>query len=116
MQHTSWDNVPKEVLSGTIARKLIYGERVMIGQIFIAKGGVVPTHHHESEQMSYLLEGSMEFDVDGKRVVVRRGEVLVIPSNAPHSGVALEDTVSLDVFSPIRTDWLTGQDDYLRKG
>jgi len=47
---------------------------------------------------------------------VRKGEVLHIPSNVPHRAVALEDTLDLDIFSPIRIDWLTGKDDYLRKG
>ena len=48
--------------------------------------------------------------------MVRAGEVLHIPSQVPHSAVALEDTLDLDIFSPIRTDWLKGQDDYLRRG
>jgi quercetin dioxygenase-like cupin family protein len=47
---------------------------------------------------------------------VRKGDVLHIPSNVPHRAVALEDTLDLDIFSPIRLDWLTGQDDYLRRG
>ena len=84
--------------------------------VFIAKGGVVPTHQHESEQLTYILEGALKLLVEGKEVVVRKGEVLLIPSNVPHSAVAMEDTVDLDIFSPIRMDWLTGTDDYLRKG
>jgi quercetin dioxygenase-like cupin family protein len=47
---------------------------------------------------------------------VRQGEVLHIPSNVPHRAVALEDTLDLDIFSPIRTDWLTKDDAYLRRG
>jgi quercetin dioxygenase-like cupin family protein len=49
-------------------------------------------------------------------VIVRQGEVLHIPSNVPHRAVALEDTLDLDIFSPIRTDWLTKDDAYLRRG
>jgi quercetin dioxygenase-like cupin family protein len=48
--------------------------------------------------------------------VVRKGEVLHIPSNVPHRAVALEDTLDLDIFSPIRPDWLDGTDHYLRRG
>jgi quercetin dioxygenase-like cupin family protein len=88
----------------------------MVAQVFIAKGAVVPTHQHESEQLTYIMEGALEFDLEGRRVVVRKGEVLHIPSNVTHRAVALEDTLDLDIFSPIRMDWLTGQDDYLRKG
>jgi unsaturated pyranuronate lyase len=47
--------------------------------------------------------------------VVNKGQVLHIPSNVPHSAVAVEDTVDLDIFSPIRQDWLNKTDDYLRR-
>jgi unsaturated pyranuronate lyase len=114
MEHFSWDNVRKEVLSPTIWRKVISGDRAMIAQVFIAKGGVVPTHQHESEQIGFIMEGALQFEMEGRQIVVRKGEVLRIPSNVPHGAVALEDTLDLDIFSPIRTDWLTGQDDYLR--
>jgi quercetin dioxygenase-like cupin family protein len=114
MQLFSWDKVKKDVMSEKISRKIITGEKAMLGQIFIAKGGSVPTHHHESEQLTYIMEGAMQFELEGKEVVVHKGEVLHIPSNVPHSAVALEDTLDLDIFSPIRMDWLTGNDGYLR--
>ena len=87
----------------------------MVAQVFLAKDSVVPTHHHESEQLTYILEGALKFELEGREIVVRKGEVLLIPSNVPHRAVALEDTIDLDIFSPIRVDWLTGQDHYLRK-
>lgn len=116
MEHLSWETVKKEVMNPKIWRKVITGEKAMVAQVFIAKGAVVPTHQHESEQLTYIMEGALKLTVEGKDVVVRKGEVLHIPSNVPHSAVALEDTMDLDIFSPIRMDWLTGQDDYLRKG
>lgn len=116
MQLFSWETVRTEVMNAKIWRKVISGERAMVAQVFIAKGAVVPTHQHESEQLTYIMEGALEFDLEGRRVVVRKGEVLHIPSNVPHRAVALEDTLDLDIFSPIRMDWLTGQDDYLRRG
>jgi len=57
----------------------------------------------------------MRFEIEGKEIVLRAGDVLVIPPNIPHRVVALEDSKALDVFSPIRVDWLTGNDDYLRR-
>jgi quercetin dioxygenase-like cupin family protein len=116
MEHFVWSAIPKEVLSPTIARKIITGNRAMVAQVFIAKDGIVPLHQHEAEQITYILEGVLEFEIEGKRVVVHAGEVLHIPSNVPHAAVALEDTLDLDIFSPIRTDWLTKQDEYLRRG
>lgn len=116
MEHYTWDNMEKEVLSDTIARKIISGDKAMVAQVFIAKGGVVPEHHHESEQITYILEGALKFEIEGQEIVVAKGQVLRIPSNVPHRAVALENTLDLDIFSPIRTDWLTKQDDYLRRG
>ena len=116
MELFNWDSVPLEVMSEVISRKIISGEKAMIAQIFIKKGGVVPEHHHESEQMSYVLDGTLKFEFEGKVVVVHKGEVLLIPSHVPHSAVALEDSLSLDVFSPIRKDWLAKDDAYLRRG
>jgi quercetin dioxygenase-like cupin family protein len=116
MQLFAWETVKKEVMSEKIWRKVISGEKAMIAQVFIAKDGVVPRHQHESEQISYILEGALKFELEGREIVVRKGEVFHIPSNVPHRAVALEDTLDLDVFSPIRVDWLTGKDDYLRKG
>ena len=116
MQLFSWEQVTTEVMNANIRRKVITGERAMVAQVFIAKGGVVPTHQHESEQLTYIMEGALEFELEGRTVVVRKGEVLHIPSNVPHRAVALEDTLDLDIFSPIRIDWLTGQDHYLRRG
>jgi len=114
MEHYSWETVKKEVLNEKMSRKVISGEKVMIAQISIAQGGVVPTHQHESEQLSYVVAGALKFELEGREIVVRQGEVLHIPSNVPHSAVAVEDSFGIDVFSPIRLDWLTGQDDYLR--
>jgi quercetin dioxygenase-like cupin family protein len=115
MQLYSWDAVRKEVLNPKLSRKVISGEKAMVAQVFLAQGAIVPTHQHESEQLSYVMEGALKFELEGQEIVVHQGEVLHIPSNVPHRAVALEDTLDLDIFSPIRIDWLTGQDDYLRK-
>src|ERR1700736_5005843 len=116
MEHYTWDSMEKEVLSPTIARKIISGDKAMVAQVFLTRGAVVPEHHHESEQITYILEGALQFEIEGKQIVVAKGQVLRIPSYVPHSAVALEDTLDLDIFSPIRTDWLTRQNEYLRRG
>ena len=115
MEHYVWDEMEKEILSASIARKIISGDKAMVAQVFLAKGAVVPEHHHESEQITYILEGALEFEIGGKKIVVHKGEGLHIPSNVPHMAVALEDTLDLDIFSPIRHDWLKKDDDYLRR-
>jgi quercetin dioxygenase-like cupin family protein len=113
----SWESMAREELSPTIGRKMITGERMMIAQIFLKKGTVVPRHFHHNEQITYILEGALRFRLgaDGEReVTVRAGEVLTIPPNLPHSAEALEDTLDVDIFDPPRQDWLDGTDKYLR--
>src|SRR5216683_8390249 len=112
MEHFSWDSVQLEVMSDLISRKVISGDKAMVAQVFLKKDAVVPEHHHDSEQITYILEGALKFEIQGKEIIVRKGEVLTIPSNVPHRAVALADTVDLDIFSPIRTDWLTNNDAY----
>src|SRR5580658_2247392 len=114
MELYTWDEMEKEVLSPTIARKIISGEKAMVSQVFLARGAVVPEHHHESEQITCILEGALQFRIDGKEIVVGKGQVLRIPSFMPHAALALEDTLDLDIFSPIRHDWLKKDDAYLR--
>ena len=103
-------------MTAQIERRFVHGDRAMVAQVFLRRGAIVQTHTHESEQITYILEGALEFEIEGKQIVVRAGEVLHIPSNVPHAAVALEDTLDLDIFSPIRVDWLTRQDEYLRRG
>jgi quercetin dioxygenase-like cupin family protein len=116
MEHYTWDEMDKEILSDTIARKIVTGDKAMVAQVFLKKDAVVPEHHHESEQITYILEGALKFQLEGREIVVGKGQVLRIPSNVPHSAVALEDTLDLDIFSPIRQDWLIKDDAYLRGG
>jgi len=115
MQLFDWETVRKEQMNPKIWRKVITGEKITLAQIFIAKDGIVPTHQHGNEQMSYIAQGALKFEINDQEIMVRKGEVVHIPANVPHGVVALEDTLSIEIFSPIRKDWLTGNDDYLRK-
>src|SRR5438445_13860968 len=81
------------------------------------KGATVPRHVHVAEQITFIIDGALRLvlGADGDEIhEVRAGEVLIIPSNEPHSATALEDTYDLDIFSPPREDWIKGQDAYLR--
>jgi quercetin dioxygenase-like cupin family protein len=116
-KHYRWEDLPVENLKGGLTRRLITGDRMMIAHVYLKKGAEVPRHSHENEQITYILEGALHFRLgaDGEReVTVRAGDVLVIPSHLPHSALALEDTLDVDVFNPPRQDWLAGTDTYLR--
>ena len=105
-----WDEIALEKITEMVSQKIVAGEREMIAQIYLKRGALVPMHAHESEQMTYVLQGSLRFLVAGEEIIVREGEVLHIPPGVPHQAEALDDTFELDIFSPARRDWLGGAD------
>ena len=109
-----WDEIALEKVTEMISRKIITGEREMVTQIYLKRGAIVPMHSHESEQMTYVLQGGLRFMINGEEITVREGEVLHIPSHLPHRAEALETTLDVDIFCPPRADWLDGSDAYLR--
>lgn len=115
MKLHSWDEVELEGLSETASRRVIHSERMTTARILIKRGGIVPRHSHENEQISHVLEGSLLFQFDDREITATAGDLVEIASNEPHRVVALEDSVAMDVFQPVRQDWIQGDDSYLRK-
>jgi len=105
-----WDELALEKVTEMISRKVISGEREMLAQSYLKRGAIVPMHAHESEQLTYVLQGALKFLVNGEEIVVREGEVLHIPAHVDHQAEALEDTFDLDVYSPLRRDWIEAKD------
>jgi unsaturated pyranuronate lyase len=116
LKYLAWKDVQRERLNPHIDREMVVGDKIMLARVLMKKGAHVPLHHHHNEQVTYILEGVLKFNVGGKEIIVRAGEVLCIPPNMPHEAWAEEDTVDLDVFNPPREDWLNKTDDYLRHG
>ncbi len=118
VRHEKWDEIPRETVTSDIARRLFTGERMMLTQVYLDEGAIVPKHSHENEQITWVVEGALRFFIgdegsDGyEERVISAGEVLYLPSNVPHKAEALEDTLDVDVFSPPRQDWLDGTDTY----
>jgi quercetin dioxygenase-like cupin family protein len=118
VRHYRWDDMPRERVTDAIDRRIVTGPRMMIAHVYLKKDAVVPQHRHENEQITYILEGALRFRLGeqfDQEIVVRAGEVLVIPSNVPHEALALEDTLDVDVFNPPRQDWLDGTDSYFQR-
>jgi quercetin dioxygenase-like cupin family protein len=109
-----WDAEPVEQLSSTIGRQVVHTERMTVARVLLAEGARVPEHRHEHEQVATLLEGRLRFVVDGEEREIGPGESVVLPANVPHLVEALEDSVVLDLFAPVRDDWVRGDDAYLR--
>jgi quercetin dioxygenase-like cupin family protein len=115
VQHIRLKDMPTEHLNPLLERQFVSGDKSMLARLVLRAGCVVPLHSHENEQITYILEGALKFSLPETEVIVRAGEILVIPANVQHSAEALEDTVDLDVFCPPRADWISGTDAYLRK-
>jgi quercetin dioxygenase-like cupin family protein len=113
--HIDWSTLPVEKLNPLIDRQFISTGQVTVARFFLRKGATVPEHKHPNEQIAFVLSGAMRFVLEGKPITLRTGETLCIPPNVPHSAEALEDTIDLDVFTPPRADWTSGDDSYLRK-
>jgi len=115
MSHYRWADVPNEQITSTIARRFITGDSVTVGRFELKQGGVVPTHAHANEQISMVISGALRFTIDGTDTIVRSGELMQIPGNAAHGVEVLEDTVVVDVFSPVRQDWIDKTDSYFKR-
>jgi quercetin dioxygenase-like cupin family protein len=117
-RHAVWADLPWEPVTEAIRRRIVSGDDMMIAQVFLDEGAVVPKHSHHNEQITYIVSGALHFRLGEaleREVVVRAGEVLHIPAHLPHEATALEDTLDVDIFSPPRADWLDGTDAYFRR-
>jgi len=115
MGHYRWADVPNEQITSTIARRFVTGDSVTVGRFELKQGGIVPSHAHANEQISIVLSGALRFTIGGQDTIVRAGELMQIPGNAAHQVEVLEDTIVVDVFSPVRQDWIDKTDTYFKR-
>jgi len=101
-----WDEIALEKITEMVSRKIIPGERLMMAHVYLKRGALVPVHRHDAEQMTYVLQGALRVTVGGEEVTVREGEVLHIASGLDHQAEAIDDTLELDLFSPVRQEWI----------
>lgn len=112
--HHRWSGVESEQMNPLVTRQFVTGTNLMLARLVLRKGAHVPLHHHHHEQVSHVVEGALNFFIEGREVMVRAGEILCIPPHVPHEVIAQEDSVALDIFNPPREDWISGDDAYLR--
>jgi quercetin dioxygenase-like cupin family protein len=116
-QPLNWETVPVETVTPDISRQVVTGKNEMMARVLLKKGAIVPLHSHVSEQITYILQGALRLWIGEpeEEVTVTAGSFVVIPPWVPHRAEALEDTVDMDIFSPIRQDWLDGTDTYFHR-
>ncbi|HIM74572.1 MAG TPA: cupin domain-containing protein [Candidatus Marinimicrobia bacterium] len=100
-----------EVLGGGVSRKFLgYNNQIMMVLVKFETGAEGTPHHHFHTQATYVAEGSFEFTIDGEKKVVNGENGVYIEPNLIHSAVCLKEGMLVDVFSPIREDFLDGSD------
>lgn len=92
--------------NGVKRKILAYADELMLVENHFEKGAVGALHHHPHTQATYILEGAFEFEVDGVKKIVRKGDVLLKRNDIVHGCVCIEEGVLLDVFTPMREDFV----------
>jgi quercetin dioxygenase-like cupin family protein len=95
----------KEVMPGFLGR-MIHTEQMTFSYWEVKSGSELKEHHHVHEQLSMLMEGRFEFKINGEKRIIEAGEFIVISSDTPHAGKALTDCKIIDVFTPVREDYI----------
>ena len=109
-QHTDWSSVPVEHLEDGVERQMIVGENVMVCRLRFAPRVVTPEHEHPHEQITLVERGRVLFTVGDEQRVAEAGDVLHFPPGSWHGATMLdEEVVLIDIFSPIREDFLASQ-------
>ncbi len=104
---TDWDNVPVEKTAEGIERQMIVGKHIMICRFRFAPFLVTPEHTHPHEQMTFVMQGNVKFFIEGEARIVSPGSVLHFPPGTCHGATMLdEEVILIDIFSPIREDFL----------
>lgn len=94
-----------KVWEGLFRETLAVGRNLMVVRFTFSKGAEVPPHRHPHEQSSYIVKGKLQYKVEGNELVLAEGDSCIIPPAAEHSVVALEDTIDINSFTPVRKDY-----------
>lgn len=93
------------VIEGIMRKTLVYGERTLLTEFKLENGKTLPMHKHPQEQTGYLVSGHIILAIDGIPHEMRAGDSWSIPGNAEHGAEIIEDSVAIEVFSPVGEDY-----------
>ena len=97
----------RQIVKGVELSTLVHGEKTLMGQFKIAKGSAIPAHSHPHEQTGIMISGKLRWNVDGETWETVTGDSWCLPGDLEHSAEALEDSIIIEVFSPVREDYLS---------
>ena len=95
-----------ELIKGVHLKTLVHGNNMLMTEVKFEKGAVIPPHSHPHEQTGRLISGQLEFLVAGKKIIAKPGDSWNIAGDVEHGATAIEETVVIEVFSPVREDYL----------
>ena len=96
----------KEVMEGVRLKTLVYGEKTLLCEFRLEKGKILPNHTHPHEQTGYLVSGLINLIIGDEKIEAGPGDSWSIPGNVEHGVKILADSVAIEVFSPVREDYL----------
>ena len=96
----------KQVLEGIKLKTLVYGEKTLFAEFLLEKGSQLPRHAHPQEQTGYLISGRIRLSIGEDTFEVESGDSWCIPGHVVHRAEIIEDSVAIEVFSPVREDYL----------
>jgi len=97
--------LPVEMGPDIVRRTLGWGERMLIAEVRLASGSIIPPHSHPHEQVGYVARGQLEFTIGETVAILQTGDGYVIPGGVAHAVRALADSVAVDIFSPVREEY-----------
>ena len=106
MFRTNTEATAVEMFPGVVRRTLNSGDLATLTEVTLAEGAVVPGHTHPHEQVGYVAKGRVRFEIDGEVRELRAGDSYLVPGGVSHEVMALEASVCIDCFSPVREEFL----------
>jgi quercetin dioxygenase-like cupin family protein len=113
----SWKGIETERLSDQVTRQMFWGEQIMVVRWDLGAGTNFPVHEHVSEQVTMVERGSATLTFpDGEDTTLHEGDMVVIPPSRPHGvEVGPDGCIAVDLFSPIRQDFIDKSSSYLQQ-
>lgn len=95
-----------KVLDGIKRKTLVYGDSTLLTEFILEKDKILPMHSHSEEQTGYLISGRIILIIDGEKYEMKAGDSWAIPGDIQHGAETIEDSVAIELFSPVREDYI----------
>lgn len=106
-QFVQIDQLPINLVDKGLGLKPVFGQNLMLSFVYMKPHSVAALHAHPEEQMGLVLEGEYEFELNGVRKMIGKGDVYIVPPNVPHAAITYDKPcLALDIFAPPRTGYM----------